>query len=113
MKTGVAAFVLCLAAAVSAQPRWTPHVTGVTARLRGISAVSTRVAWASGDGGKHWTLQLANKDPKIFLDAMAFWDDDRGIAFSDSVDGQFVIFSTVNGGRTWDRVPAGYRVERV
>jgi photosystem II stability/assembly factor-like uncharacterized protein len=44
-------------------PRWTTFSTGVTARLRGISAVSDRVVWASGndgtvirtgDGGRSW-----------------------------------------------------------
>jgi photosystem II stability/assembly factor-like uncharacterized protein len=151
-----AAFVVVSAAT------WTTQTSGVTARLRGISAVSDQVAWASGsngtvlrttdggatwkalavpdaaeldfrdidafsettayvmsigngeasriykteDGGEHWTLQLANKDPKIFLDAMAFWSADAGVAFSDSVDGQFVLFATANGGRAWARVPA-------
>ena len=36
---------------------------------------------------------------------MAFWDADRGVAFSDSVDGRFVILLTSNGGRTWTPVP--------
>lgn len=141
-------------------PAWTQQLTGVTARLRGISAVSDRVAWASGsggtvlrttnggdtwtqvtvpdagrldfrdidafsanvayalsigngelsriykttDGGNRWTLQLANDDPKVFLDAMAFWSEDRGIAYSDSIDGRFVIYMTTNG-RSWERVP--------
>jgi photosystem II stability/assembly factor-like uncharacterized protein len=145
-----------------------PHVTleqqtsGVTTRLRGVSAVSARVAWASGaggtvlrtidggstwqsrpipgttgldfrdvdamsehvafalsigpgessriyktgDGGEHWALQFANTDPDVFLDAMAFWDADRGVAVSDSVRGAFVILTTINGGRAWTRVPA-------
>ena len=145
-----------------------PHVTlepqksGVTTRLRGVSAVSARVAWASGaggtvlrkfdagsswqarpipgtagldfrdvdamsehvafvlsigpgeasriyktsDGGEHWALQFANSDPDVFLDAMAFWDADRGVAVSDSVRGTFVILTTINGGRVWTRVPA-------
>ena len=147
-------------AALIAQATWTPQITGVRARLRGISAVSDKVAWASGtdgtvlrttdggdewkamqvagaeqldfrdidafdartayvlsigngeasriyktvDGGTNWTLQLANKDPKVFLDAMAFWSADRGIAYSDSVEGQFVIFETKDG-RTWSRIP--------
>lgn len=145
---------------LGAPPLWTQQLTGVKSRLRGISAVSERVAWASGsdatvlrttdggdtwtrvtvpgaerldfrdidafsdrvayvlsigngelsriykttNGGNGWTLQLASHDPKIFLDAMAFWSEDRGIAYSDSIDGQFVIFMTTNG-RTWERIP--------
>jgi dipeptidyl-peptidase-4 len=141
---------------------WQAQASGVTSRLRGVSAVSPTVAWASGangtvlrttdggqrwearpvpsgeqldfrdvdamsdrlayalsigtgessriyktsDGGAHWDLQFANTDPKVFLDAMAFWDADRGIAFSDSVDGRFVILTTGNGGRSWERVSA-------
>lgn len=61
--------------------------------------------YRTSDGGATWTLQLHNKDPKVFLDAMAFWSPDRGIAFSDSVDGQFVVFSTTDG-QSWTRVPA-------
>ena len=153
--------MLVLILALTIAPVWTAQTSGVTARLRGISAVSDRVAWASGsngtvlrttdggktwkpiavpdtaaldfrdvdafsettayilsigngetsriykttDGGQHWMLQLANKDPKIFLDAMAFWSEAAGVAFSDSVDGHFVIFKTENGGKTWDRIP--------
>jgi photosystem II stability/assembly factor-like uncharacterized protein len=150
------------AASQAARPAWTPQTSGVTARLRGVSAVNARVVWASGangtvlrsaDGGERWSqltipgaekldfrdidavsdrtafvlsigsgsasriykttdagvtwvLQFTNEDPKAFFDAMAFWTDQRGLAFSDSVDGQFVILLTSNGGRTWTRVPA-------
>jgi photosystem II stability/assembly factor-like uncharacterized protein len=156
---------LVLAAASAAAPpaaRWEPQNSGVSARLRGVSAVSATVAWASGasgtllrtvdggsrweprpvagtaaldfrdidgfserlayalsigpgessriyktmDGGEHWDLQFANQDPNVFLDSMAFWDAERGVAFSDSADGRFVVFTTRNGGRTWNRVPA-------
>jgi photosystem II stability/assembly factor-like uncharacterized protein len=159
-------WVLAAAAAVvtlAAAPVWTPQTSGVTARLRGVSAVSERVAWASGangtilrttDGGTTWTTlpvagaekldfrdvdavsdrtayvlsigsgeasrifkttdagaswaeQFRNTDSKAFFDAMAFWDPDRGIAFSDSVDGQLVILRTTNGGREWSRVTGG------
>ena len=34
-----------------AAPAWTDQPSGVTARLRGVSAVSDRVAWASGSAG--------------------------------------------------------------
>lgn len=162
---GVAAGVVAVAAVLLAQSpvaQWRPQQSGVTVRLRGVSAVSDRVAWASGaqgtvlrttdggatwqrrpvpeaagaldfrdvdavsaeiasilsigpgaasriyktrDGGATWTLQLANTDPKVFLDAMAFRDERHGVAFSDSVDGQFVVFTTSDGA-TWTRVPA-------
>jgi photosystem II stability/assembly factor-like uncharacterized protein len=143
-------------------PQWTLQKSGVGARLRGLSAVDDRVAWASGSGstvlrtadggatwqklevtadqldfrdidavdertayvlsigngpasriykttdaGVTWTLQFRNEDPKAFYDAMSFWDAQHGIAFGDSIDGQFCIMTTENGGRVWKRVPPG------
>lgn len=152
---------LIAAPTIAFQPQWTPQLTSADVRLRGVSAVSEKVAWASGtggtvlrttnggddwkqvpvpgaqaldfrdvdafsdriayvlsigngeasriykttDGGASWTLQLANKDPRVFLDAMAFWGPNHGLAYSDSIDGRFVIFMTADG-RTWDRIPA-------
>jgi photosystem II stability/assembly factor-like uncharacterized protein len=153
--------VLAAAAALFGQePRWALQTSGVTARLRGVSAVSERVVWASGangtvlrtddggatwrtlavpdaaaldfrdvdavdertayilsigngdasriyktaDAGATWTLQFRNEDPKAFFDAMAFRDANRGFAFSDSIDGRFVILRTADGGRQWSRI---------
>jgi photosystem II stability/assembly factor-like uncharacterized protein len=142
-------------------PHWSVQTSGVQSRLRGVSAVSDRVAWASGadstvlrttdgglswkiltvttddldfrdidaidsstayvlsigngpasriykttDGGTTWTLQFKNDDAKAFYDAMSFWDRDHGIVIGDSIDGQFCIMTTKNGGQTWVRVPA-------
>jgi len=156
--------LLSLVVGLSAQSiQWQVQDSGTTARLRGVSAVSAQVAWASGangtllrtvnggatwtklappagaekldfrdidafsdrvayalsigsgetsriykttDGGVTWVLQFANTDPKVFLDAMAFRDAEHGYAFSDSVDGQFVILTTTNGGASWQRIPA-------
>jgi len=151
-----------LAVTTASIGEWRTQSTGVTGRLRGVSAVSSRVAWASGangtilrtidagttwkalpvpgaetldfrdvdamsesvayalsigpgessriykttDGGARWTLQLANTDPRVFLDAMTFRDASHGLAFGDSVDGAFVLFTTANGGKTWERMPA-------
>ena len=152
--------LLVIATTLLFAPQWTLQTSGVTARLRGVSAVSDRVAWASGadstvlrtsdggatwqrlnvttdqldfrdidaidaqtayvlsigngaasrvykttDAGAAWKLQFKNDDPKAFLDAMSFWDADHGIVFGDSIDGQFWIMTTANGGRVWSRVP--------
>lgn len=55
----------------------------------------------TSDGGQNWTIAFEHPSDQAFFDAMAFWDDQRGIAFSDAVDGRLVIVSTENGGRTW------------
>ena len=155
-------FLLAITVSLLAQfPSWTAQSSGANVRLRGVSAVSARVAWASGsgstvlrtgdggatwkklsvtsdaldfrdidaidentayvlsigngaasriyktlDGGATWVLQFRNEDPKVFLDAMSFWDADHGIVIGDSVDGKFYILTTANGGRDWSRVPA-------
>jgi photosystem II stability/assembly factor-like uncharacterized protein len=121
--------------------------------LRGVSAVSTKVVWASGthgtylrtldggetwisaqvpgaealdfrdveafsadeayllaagpgdqsriyktnDGGKTWSLQFTNREPKGFFDCMAFWDFNHGIAVGDPVDGKFELITTDDG----------------
>jgi len=60
-----------------ATPRWTIQTSGVTARLRGVSAVSERVAWASGsgstvlrtvDGGQTWQKLHVTDDAVDFRD---------------------------------------------
>src|SRR5258708_6225379 len=48
---GVAALALAAVAATVPVPHWQAQSSGVTARLRGVSAVTDRVAWASGAGG--------------------------------------------------------------
>src|ERR1051326_9580206 len=42
-------FLISLLLTIAA-PQWTTQTSGVTARLRGVSAVNERFAWASGSG---------------------------------------------------------------
>ncbi|HEX7051811.1 MAG TPA: nuclear transport factor 2 family protein [Longimicrobiales bacterium] len=57
------------------------------------------------DGGEHWTLQYRQRKAGVFFDGMAFWDAERGVAFSDPVDGAFLIVTTDDGGEHWREVP--------
>jgi photosystem II stability/assembly factor-like uncharacterized protein len=41
----------------------------------------------------------------VFLDALAFWNRDHGLALSDPIDGKPYLLETHDGGRTWSRVP--------
>ena len=153
--------LMLFAAIFFAAPQWVLQTSGVTARLRGVSAVNDRVVWASGadstvlrtidggvtwkkltvtpdaldfrdidaiddrtayvlsigngpasriykttDAGATWRLQFKNDDPRAFYDAMSFGDANHGIVIGDSIDGQFYIMRTENGGRSWVRVAA-------
>lgn len=57
------------------------------------------------DGGTTWKILRTNPDAKGFWDAIAFWDENRGVLMGDPVDGGFVIETTEDGGKTWQRRP--------
>ena len=60
------------------------------------------------DGGRTWDLQFKNQIVPAFYDCFDFWSEDRGVVFSDAVDGRFPVRRTRNG-ETWpliaDRLP--------
>jgi photosystem II stability/assembly factor-like uncharacterized protein len=59
----------------------------------------------TSDGGATWTVSHVNRDPRGFLDAIAFWNPDHGLALGDPVDGRYTILATDDGGRTWAKLP--------
>jgi photosystem II stability/assembly factor-like uncharacterized protein len=56
------------------------------------------------DGGRSWTRVFSTEERGVFFDALAFWDDRRGIALSDPVDGRLYLLLTDDGGRSWVRI---------
>lgn len=61
------------------------------------------------DGGLNWMRCFENKDKKVFLDALSFWDDKNGIVMGDPIDGSLFLLTTSDGGKTWiklNRAPA-------
>ena len=90
---------------------WQMQQSGVTSRLRGLSAVSSRVAWASGsggtvlrtlDGGATWQSR-----PVPGAAALDFRDVDAlsaDVAFALSIGpGELSrIYKTTDGGARWD-----------
>ncbi|MEO5870473.1 MAG: glycosyl hydrolase [Gemmatimonadaceae bacterium] len=85
--------------------------------LRAIAATSTTVAHAlsiadSGrifrttDGGRTWSQRFMSLTKGSFFDAIRFWDARHGIAFSDPVDGRFLVITTNDGGSTWKEMPS-------
>lgn len=55
------------------------------------------------DNGNDWELVYQEDHPKAFYDAMAFWDDQNGIAMGDPTDGCISIIQTKDGGNTWTK----------
>jgi photosystem II stability/assembly factor-like uncharacterized protein len=76
-----------------------------TAYLLSIGEGEKSRIYKTSDGGKTWSLQFTNQEPKAFFDGFAFWNARNGIAFSDPVDGHFLIIRTDDGGATWKEIP--------
>ena len=84
--------------------------TGVTARLRGLSAPSARVVWASGtggtvirtaDGGATWSrLEIPDAAALDFRDIDAV-DDRTAYVLSIGNGDASRIYKTTDAGRTW------------
>lgn len=92
-----------------ATPRWTTQTSGVTARLRGVSAVSDRVAWASGsgstvlrtaDGGQTWQKLTVTSETLDFRDVDAI-DAQTAYVLSIGNGAASRIYKTSDAGKTW------------
>ena len=91
-------------------PEWKPAATGVTARLRGLSAPSAKVIWASGtdgtvirtaDGGATWSrLEVPDSSRLDFRDIDAV-DDRTAYVLSIGPGDASRIYKTSDAGRTW------------
>ena len=101
-------FMLCMLSIV-AVPRWTVQTSGVTVRLRGVSAVNERVAWASGAG----STVLRTTDGGVTWQKLTVTSDELDFRDIDAVDAQTAyvlaigngpasrIYKTTDAGKTW------------
>ncbi len=60
----------------------------------------------TSDGGTTWEEKYSNQTEGIFFDAMDFWDNEKGIAMSDPIDGRFFLIRTFDAGESWEEIPA-------
>jgi photosystem II stability/assembly factor-like uncharacterized protein len=69
-----------------------------------MSVASPALLFRTVDGGKSWDLVYTETDENAFYDAMAFWDDQEGIAMGDPTDDCLSIIITRDGGKSWNKV---------
>ena len=90
-------------------PHWTVQTSGVNVRLRGVSAVSESVAWASGagstvlrtvDGGTTWQKLTVTNDALDFRDVDAV-DAQTAYVLSIGNGPASRIYKTTDAGKTW------------
>lgn len=90
-------------------PQWEMQNSGVNVRLRGVSAVSERVAWASGagatvlrtvDGGQIWQKLTVTTDELDFRDIDAV-DAQTAYALAVGNGPASRIYKTTDAGKTW------------
>jgi photosystem II stability/assembly factor-like uncharacterized protein len=90
-------------------PRWTTQTSGVNARLRGVSAVSERVVWASGSGatvlrttdsGATWQKLNVTSEALDFRDINAI-DAQTAYVLSIGNGPASRIYKTTDAGATW------------
>ncbi|MBW4717693.1 WD40/YVTN/BNR-like repeat-containing protein [Saccharothrix obliqua] len=107
----VAASLLVASPAVGAHDlTWQLRPTNTDARLRGLSAVNSRVAWVSGskgtvlrttDGGRSWvSVSPPDTADLDFRDIEAF-DARTAVVLSIGPGGSSRVYRTADGGHTW------------
>jgi len=87
--------------AVSADTAWVAMFDQIVTTGGGI--------WRTIDGGANWVQQGVGLiyDSLSFPDVVHFWNGNEGVSIGDPNNGYFEIYTTVDGGDTWNRVPTG------
>lgn len=100
-----------LAGAVFSAAQWQVQTSGTNAGLRGIHAVDSQIAWASGtegtilktlDGGAHWTRCAVPPDSeKLDFRGVWAWDEKSAVVLASGPGDQSRLYSTEDGCMHW------------
>lgn len=103
-------FFLALASHAAYAQAWQVQDSHTTASLRGISAVSAKVAWASGtggtylrtvDGGEHWQAAVVPGAEQLDFRDIEAWDENTAILLSIGPGEKSRLYRTDDAGQHW------------
>jgi photosystem II stability/assembly factor-like uncharacterized protein len=89
---------------------WTPQNSGTTSSLRGVSAVDSKVVWASGtrgtwlrttDGGEHWQSGVVEGAANLDFRGIRAFNAEKAILMSSGPADASRIYRTTDGGAHW------------
>lgn len=91
---------------------WVNPITYETSDFRDVHVFdkNTAIVVAAGtpalilrtiDGGKTWLEAFRSDNKEVFLDAIDFWDNTRGVCIGDFVNQVPYNLETKDGGKTW------------
>ena len=104
-------FLLMVASGVLLGQSWVPHASGTTASMRGVSAVSKKVVWASGtngtylqttDGGATWRVAVVPGAEALDFRDVHGVDDRTAYLLSSGPGDKSRIYKTTDSGAHWD-----------
>ncbi len=70
-----------------------------------LSAGLPAIICRTTNGGQIWDTVFYSVQEGLFFDAFDFWNQDRGIAFSDAPKDQLYLIETMDGGKNWTPLP--------
>jgi len=69
-----------------------------------LSAGLPAVILKTINGGESWKEVYRNEEKGVFFDAFDFWNEERGIAFSDARGPYLLLIETQDGGNSWSPI---------
>ena len=73
-----------------------------------VRSTGTTAILETNDGGTTWQRVAGVYGNRAsFVNVVRFWEDGKGFAQGDPLNGDFEVYTTADSGRTWNRVPAG------
>jgi photosystem II stability/assembly factor-like uncharacterized protein len=70
-----------------------------------LAVGSPALLFKTENEGRSWKVVYEEDHPSAFYDAIAFWDDQNGIAMGDPTDACLSVILTRDGGDSWTKIP--------